>query len=32
MADTDAMGFWKIAEADPGHLAVVTPEPQASNQ
>ncbi len=26
MAKTDAMGFWKIAEADPGHLAVVTPE------
>ncbi len=26
MANTNAMGFWKIAEADPGHLAVVTPE------
>ena len=26
MAATDAMGFWKIAEADPGHLAVVDPE------
>ena len=26
MANTDAMGFWKIAEADPGHLAVVTPD------
>jgi len=26
MAKTDAMGFWKIAEADPGHLAVVTPD------
>ena len=25
MAATDAMGFWKIAEADPGHLAVVDP-------
>jgi long-chain acyl-CoA synthetase len=26
MANTDAMGFWKIAEADPGHLAIVTPD------
>jgi long-chain acyl-CoA synthetase len=26
MANTDAMGFWKIAEADPGHLAVVDPD------
>src|SRR4051794_21685521 len=26
MANTDVLGFWKIAEADPGHLAVVTPE------
>ena len=26
MAATDAIGFWKIAEADPGHLAVVDPE------
>ncbi len=26
MADTDALGVWKIAEADPDHLAVVDPE------
>ena len=26
MANTDAMGFWKIAEADPGHIAVIDPE------
>ncbi len=26
MANTDAMGFWKVAEADPGHLALVTPD------
>src|SRR5690606_32169913 len=26
MANTDAIGFWKIAEADPGHLAVVDPD------
>lgn len=26
MANTDATGFWKIAEADPNHLAVVDPD------
>jgi long-chain acyl-CoA synthetase len=26
MAHTDAVGFWRIAEADPDHLAVVDPE------
>jgi long-chain acyl-CoA synthetase len=26
MANTDVVGFWKIAEADPGHLAVVDPD------
>jgi long-chain acyl-CoA synthetase len=26
MANTDALGFWKIAEADPAHLAVVDPD------
>ena len=26
MANTDVIGFWKIAEADPGHLAVVDPD------
>jgi long-chain acyl-CoA synthetase len=25
MANTDVVGFWKIAAADPGHLAVVDP-------
>jgi acyl-CoA synthetase (AMP-forming)/AMP-acid ligase II len=28
MANTDAMGFWKIAEADPGHIAVIDPDHQ----
>lgn len=26
MANTDVLGFWKIAEADPDHLALVDPE------
>ena len=26
MAKTDAMGFWRIAEADPGHVAVIDPD------
>jgi long-chain acyl-CoA synthetase len=26
MANTDAVGFWKIAEADPGHIAVIDPD------
>nr|NIR37465.1 AMP-binding protein [Actinomycetota bacterium]NIS31976.1 AMP-binding protein [Actinomycetota bacterium]NIT95993.1 AMP-binding protein [Actinomycetota bacterium]NIU19670.1 AMP-binding protein [Actinomycetota bacterium]NIU67056.1 AMP-binding protein [Actinomycetota bacterium] len=26
MADTDVTGFWRIAEADPDHLALVDPE------
>ncbi|MEM8709264.1 MAG: AMP-binding protein, partial [Actinomycetota bacterium] len=26
MANTDALGFWKIAEADPDHLAIVDPD------
>jgi long-chain acyl-CoA synthetase len=26
MANTDVIGFWKVAEADPGHLAVVDPD------
>jgi long-chain acyl-CoA synthetase len=28
MANTDAMGFWKIAEADPGHLELIDPDYQ----
>src|SRR5687767_1867208 len=26
MANTDVVGFWKVAEADPDHLAVVDPD------
>ena len=26
MANTDVLGFWKIAEADPDHLAIVDPD------
>ena len=26
MAETDVLGFWKIAEADPGRLAVADPD------
>ena len=26
MADTDVLGFWKIAEHDPARLAVVDPD------
>ena len=26
MANTDVLGFWKIAEADPEHLAIVDPD------
>ncbi len=26
MANTDAMGFWKIAEADPDHIAIIDPD------
>ena len=26
MANTDVTGFWKIAEADPDHLAIVDPD------
>jgi long-chain acyl-CoA synthetase len=29
MANTTAMGFWKIAEADPSHLALIDPEHNA---
>jgi long-chain acyl-CoA synthetase len=28
MANTDVVGFWKVAEADPAHLAVVDPDYQ----
>jgi len=26
MANTDVLGFWRIAEADPGHIAVIDPD------
>ncbi len=26
MADTDVKGFWKIAETDPGHVAIIEPD------
>ena len=26
MANTEVLGFWKIAEADPAHVAIVDPD------
>ena len=26
MAQTDVLGFWRIAEADPDHLALIDPD------